>query len=49
MLSLLMQIAGKVVEEVKLEEVSHEEVLTISKLRGDDMKRLVERVVQLIN
>ncbi|KAG8946901.1 hypothetical protein FRC04_011328 [Tulasnella sp. 424] len=43
------EIAGKSVEEVKLEEVSHEEVLTISKLRGDDMKRLVERVVQLIN
>ncbi|KAG8920936.1 phosphatidyl inositol kinase [Tulasnella sp. 417] len=43
------EIAGKAVEEVKEEEVSHEEVLTISKLRGDDMKRLVERVVQLIN
>ncbi|KIO28477.1 hypothetical protein M407DRAFT_71808 [Tulasnella calospora MUT 4182] len=43
------EIAGKPVEEVKEEEVSHEEVLTISRLRGDDMKRLVARLVQLIN
>ncbi|KAG9015617.1 phosphatidyl inositol kinase [Tulasnella sp. 427] len=42
------EIAGKPVEAVKEEEVSHEEVLTISKLRGDDMKRLVARVVQLV-
>ncbi|KAG8907963.1 hypothetical protein FRB99_001471 [Tulasnella sp. 403] len=38
--------AGKAVEVVAEEEVSHEEVLYIGKTRGEEMKKLVQRIVE---
>jgi len=43
------ELAGKPVAEIKEEEVSHEEVLQIGKMRGEDMKLLVAKVVELAN
>ncbi|KAG8926809.1 hypothetical protein FRC02_008645 [Tulasnella sp. 418] len=41
------EIAGVPLPPYKAEEVSHEEVLEIGRMRGDDMRRLVEKVVDL--
>jgi purine-nucleoside phosphorylase len=42
-----IQLAGKPVQLEVPEVLSHEEVLTVGKQKGDIMKRLVERVVGL--
>jgi len=41
------ELAGRPVEQKEAEILSHEEVLTVGKKKGDVMKKLVERVVEL--
>jgi purine-nucleoside phosphorylase len=43
-----MQLAGKRVEFPVAQVVSHDEVLSIGKEKGNVMTRLVERIVELI-
>ncbi len=42
------KLAGQTVEEPPVEVVSHEEVLMAGRQKADVMKRLVERIIQLI-
>lgn len=42
------QIAGKPLAPVVEAEVSHEEVLALGAAKSDDMRRLVEKIVDLI-
>jgi len=41
------ELAGKPIEEPELEKASHEEVLEMSMKKAEDMKRLVEKIVEL--
>ena len=44
---LAWQLAGKPLPPVVEAEVSHEEVLEIGRQRGEDMRKLVEKIVEM--
>jgi purine-nucleoside phosphorylase len=46
-MELSVQLAGKPLQLKEPDVLSHEEVLAVGKQKGDIMKRLVERVVEL--
>jgi purine nucleoside phosphorylase len=46
--SCIIQIAGKSLPPVVEAEVSHEEVLALGEAKSDDMRRLVEKIVDII-
>jgi purine nucleoside phosphorylase len=43
-----IQLAGNPLPPVVEEQVSHEEVLALGEAKSDDMRRLVEKIVDLV-